>query len=305
MPRKGARKPRPGDPTDAEGFAHRRAQFEEWLRVAHYSPHTIKERGERLDGFIAWCLERGVTHPTQLTRSLLERYQRHLHYSRQRDGRPLSVGTQLLYLPAVRLFCRWLVRQQLLLANPAADLELPRTGHSLPKAILTVPEVEQILTQCDVTTPLGLRDRAILETFYSTGMRRMELIHLACRDLDLTRGTVLIRQGKGNKDRVVPIGARAIAWLEKYLGEGRPPLTAVPDDGTLFLLQEGRPLTPAQLTARVRGYVRRAGIPKTGACHLFRHTCATLMLENGADVRYIQALLGHADLASTQVYTHV
>jgi len=305
MPKKGDRKPRPWDLTDPEGLAPRAHQFEAWLAARHASPHTLRERRQSLELFLTWCADRSVTRPVQLTRSLLERYQRHLHDSRTRIGQPLSIGTQLQRLTAVRVFCRWLVRHSLLLANPAADLELPRAGHALPKAILTAPEVEQVLNQCDVTTPLGLRDRAILETLYSTGMRRLELIHLTRPDLDLTRGTVLIRQGKGNKDRVVPIGARALAWLEKYLTDVRPLLASPPDDGTLFLLHDGRPCTPAQLTSRVRTYVQKAGVGKIGACHLFRHTCATLMLENGADVRYIQALLGHADLASTQRYTHV
>jgi integrase/recombinase XerD len=124
-------------------------------------------------------------------------------------------------LAPVRVWFKWLVKQNYLLANPASEIELPRLGYRLP-TVLTVAEAEQVLAQPDIHDPLGLRDGAILETFYSTGMRRLELIHLKLFDLDLERGIVTIRQGKGKKDRVIPIGDRAVAWIQKYLREARP-----------------------------------------------------------------------------------
>jgi integrase/recombinase XerD len=157
----------------------------------------------------------------------------------------------------------------------------------------------------DIEDTIGLRDRAILETFYSTGMRRMELANLAVYNLDMERGTLVVRKGKWRKDRVIPIGERALAWIEKYLAESRPRLVVEPDPGTVFLTGMGQPLTPNRLTQMVGDYVRKAGIPKKGSCHLFRHTMATLMLEGGADVRYIQEMLGHAKLDTTQTYTQV
>ena len=152
---------------------------------------------------------------------------------------------------------------------------------------------------------MGLRDRAILEIFYSTGMRRSELMGLGLFDLDRERGTVMIRQGKGKKDRMIPIGERAITWIDRYQTRVRPELVIERGNTTLFLTQAGEAFTPDRLTQLVRGYVKAADIGKTGSCHLLRHTMATLMLENGADIRYIQAMLGHAELSTTQIYTQV
>jgi integrase/recombinase XerD len=136
-------------------------------------------------------------------------------------------------------------------------------------------------------------------------MRRLELANLKLYDLDTERGTLMIRQGKGKKDRVIPIGDRAAAWVEKYVQNGRTHLVVEPDDGTVFLSNAGEPFSLDHLSDLVRVHVDAAQIGKRGACHLFRHTIATLMLENGADIRYIQAMLGHADLKTTQIYTQV
>jgi integrase/recombinase XerD len=186
-------------------------------------------------------------------------------------------------------------RQNVLLYNPASELELPKLEHRLPRHVLTLSEAEAIMNLPDVRDVLGVRDRAILETFYSTGMRRSELVHLCVFDLDTERGTILIRQGKGKKDRMVPVGERAAAWIDKYLYEARPQLVAGLDEGALFLTNTGEPFTPNRLTQLVRNYVQAAELGKSGSCHLFRHTAATLMLEGGADIRYIQAMLGHAE----------
>jgi len=150
-----------------------------------------------------------------------------------------------------------------------------------------------------------LRDRVIMEMFYTTAIRRLELIELQVFDIDYGRNTVFIRQGKGRKDRIVPLGERARAWLDKYRDEARPQLSTARDEGYLFLSVHGGPLTPKRLSGRIKNYVKKAGIDKVGSCHMFRHTAATLMLENGADIRFIQALLGHASLETTQVYTQV
>ena len=140
---------------------------------------------------------------------------------------------------------------------------------------------------------------------YSPGIRRSELAHLQLYDLDTERGTLMVRLGKGKKDRMVPIGERAIAWVEKYIDDVRPELVGMIDDNTLFLTHLGEAFTPNRLTQLVRETIQKADIGKSGSCHLFRHACATLMLENGADVRFIQAMLGHAKLETTEIYTHV
>ena len=198
-----------------------------------------------------------------------------------------------------------MTRQNHILHNPASELELPRLGRALPKNLFSAAEVEQIMQLCDLGDPIGLRDRAILEVLYSSGLRRLELIQIKLYDLSLDRGLILVRQGKGKKDRYVPISERAIAWLEKYVREGRPQLAIEPDDMTVFLTAQGEPFSRDHLSYAVKERVDAAKLGKTGSCHLFRHTMATLMHEGGADIRYIQQMLGHEDIKTTQIYTQV
>jgi integrase/recombinase XerD len=307
MPRKGQRTPKtwPGDAGDARGFAALAAAYLEALRVLNYSERTVESRQHHLREFIRWALERSLSRPAEVTKPILERYQRHLYHYRKKDGQPLSFRSQHGCLVPVRAFFKWLCRHNHLLANPAADLDLPRAEKRLPRHVLTASEAERVLGTPDVGEPLGLRDRAILETLYSTGMRRMELAHLKLYDLDQERGTVFVRQGKGKKDRMIPMGVRAFGWVRRYLDEARPSLSLTPDEGIVFLTNVGLVFEVNRLTQLVRGYVDAAELGKTGACHLFRHTCATLMLENGADIRFIQQLLGHEKLETTQIYAQV
>jgi integrase/recombinase XerD len=290
---------------DPEGLAALVPRYLHSLGVVGRSPTTVASRAHQLGCFVAWCEERSITRPQEVTRAILERYQSHLYHQRKSNDAPLGVVTQYGRLVAVRLFFRWLAKQNLILINPASELELPQLGERLPKSVLSAAEAELVLALPDLDKRYGVRARAILETLYSTGMRRTELAHLKLHDVDFERGTVTIRQGKGNKDRLVPIGERALAWLKLYLTELRPYLVRGPDHGTLFLLRNGDPATPGALSRIVRDLVQKAKIEKTGACHLFRHTAATLMLENGADIRFIQSMLGHERLQSTQLYTRV
>ena len=282
----------------------------EALLVQNYSQYTVKNRRVHLGFFLEWCANRSLTEPADVTRPVLEQYQRYLFHYRQKNGNPLTFRSQHARLVPIRVWFRWMARQRFILHNPASELELPRLGHRLPKHVLTIHEVEQVLAQPDIRDPLGLRDRALMETLYSTGMRRLELANLKLYDLDTERGTVTIRRGKGNKDRVIPIGDRAAAWVEKYVREAREHLVVEPDDGTVFLSNAGEPFSLDHLSDLVRVHVDAAlsvdGKPgKRGACHLFRHTMATLMLDGGADIRYIQEMLGHADLKTTQIYAQV
>jgi integrase/recombinase XerD len=307
MPKKGARKPKPavGDPNDAEGLYAWMKRYLEALRVKNYSERTVENRESYLSFFIAWCEARSIARPQEVTKPILERYQRHLFHMRKDNGKPLSFRSQHSRLVPVRAYFKWLARQNVLLWNPASELELPRLERRLPKHVLTASEAELVLAQPDVREAMGVRDRAILEVLYSTGIRRMEVVHLSVYDLDAERGTLMVRQGKGKKDRMVPIGEQAIAWLERYLNDVRPGLVVPPDDGVLFLTATGEELSPNRLTQLVREYVNAADTGKKGACHLFRHTMATLMLEGGADIRYIQEMLGHVELSTTQIYTQV
>jgi len=276
----------------------------EWMRVISYSPETVRTNRHGLRRFLVWCDERGLTQPSDITKQVLERYQRHLFYYRKADGKPMSLGAQLGCLLPVKLWCKWLARENHILYNPASELELPRQGKRLPRVILSVPEVEAMLAQADVQMPAGVRDRALLELLYSAGLRRTETANLALYDIDFTRRLAVVREGKGRRDRVVPIGERALQWLDKYVMEARPLLLAH-EHPMLFVNDYGEPAHPDFIADRVRKYKDYAGIRKPGAAHLLRHACATHMLEGGADIRFLQAMLGHASLETTEVYTHV
>ncbi len=289
----------------AVAWAKHLPAFLENLATLNYSGATIRDRALGLGAFFEWLAERGVTDAGEVTRPMIERYQRWLHHYRQKSGKPLAIGSQIGRLLPIKAFFRWAVRQNLVLSNPASDLEMPRAERRLPKIILTAAETEKILGVPDLKTPVGLRDRAMMEVLYSTGMRRMELAGLSLYDLHEERGVLLIRLGKGKKDRMCPMGERAFAWVRKYIDEARPQLIDGRDDGTLFLSEHGGRMETRRLSALVRERINAADLGKRGSCHLFRHTCATLMLENGADVRFIQQLLGHADLSTTHIYTQV
>ena len=272
--------------------------------MRQYAEATLRNRELYLSYFARWCRARSLTSASAITRPILERYQKYLFYYRQPSGKPLSFRSQHGRLVALRAFFRWLTKQGVLDANPAADLELPRLGRRLPP-VLSRAQVDAVMMQPDTTDVFGLRDRAMLEVLYSTGARRKELLGLSVYDVDFERGTVLIRFGKGNKERMVPIGNRALGWLQRYLEEVRPKLLTAGSEEALFLSLHGEPLQPHSLTELVRGYIQKSGCAKKGSCHLLRHSMATHMLEAGAESRYIQEMLGHVDPKTTQLYTHV
>lgn len=280
--------------------------FLEWSDVHGYSTATTDGRRRELALFVRWSHERGVADWRVIDRKLLEGYQRALfHQTAKGKDRPLSTRSQVQRLAALQAMFRFLVKQEHITANPAADLEMPRTVKGLPKHALTVDEAERLMLVPDVTHPMGVRLRAILEVFYSTGIRRFELVRLAVADVDFGHGTVHVRRGKGGKDRFVPIGARALAWVNKYRMEVRPLFVVDVAEQTLFVTNSGEPFSPARLTEMVTHAVDTAELGKKGSCHLLRHTMATLMLEGGADIRYVQAMLGHSQMSTTEIYTHV
>jgi integrase/recombinase XerD len=274
--------PIPGDKADPRGFPTLVEEFLTDLGARGYSPATIRHRRQMLAQLAAWLLDRGVGRPVEVTRPMLVRYQRHLFHYRKPDGQPLSFRSQSQRLLPVRAFFKWAVRNNLVLSNPASELELPKVERRLPKPALSIAEAEQVMAVPDVATVIGLRDRAMLEVLYSTGIRRAELARLAVFDLDADRATLLVRQGKGRKDRLVPIGSRALGWVERYLDQARPHLVVTGRyDGVLFLTVEGTSFSVDRLTQLVRGHVHSSGVAKTGACHLFRHTMATQFRRRG------------------------
>ena len=286
------------------GFYPYLLRYNEAMTLRGYSKSTLHRRESDIRRFIGWCDERGLDKPQDITKPMLERYRKHLYYYRQANGEPLTASSQNHYLTSVKQFFKWLTQENHLLYNPASELFVPRLRPMLP-VVLSVEEIEHLLSQPDVATPLGVRDRAVLELFYSTGIRRTELCRLQLHDLSLPRRTVYVREGKGGKDRLLPVGERAEQWLEKYLLNVRPQLLTDMNEQTVFLNDYGEAFRDNKLGDKVKRYMKHAGIDAPGSCHLLRHAMATHMLENGAELRFIQAMLGHADYRATQIYTHV
>lgn len=294
-----------GDVLDPNSLYNHMRRFLAHMEEKHRSPETVSTREKHLRFFIHWCDERGITKPSEVDRKIIERYQRHLFTYRKADGEPLSAATQYLRLIPIGLWFAWMVKREVIPVNPAAEMELPKVPKRLPKAVFSAREAEMVLSIPDTTTVMGLRDRAILETFYSTAIRRAELIRLRIRDIDLERGMAFVFEGKGKKDRWVPIGERALAWINAYLDQARERLVRGVDDGSLFITNRGGALSVQRLTALVESYIKQADLGKTGSCHMFRHSTATLLLDGGMDIRYLQSMLGHAEITTTQIYTQV
>jgi len=294
-----------GDLKDKKGMTYLVVMWLDWMMTQGFSEATLESRREYINIFLNWCYERNITKPTQVTKEIMEKYKRHLYRYRKKDKKPLSVSTQRTRLLVVKAFFKYLGKSRHILYDPTADMTMPRDEQRLPRNIMNTSEVEQVLNSIDVESMFGIRDRAMLETLYSCGIRRKELINLKVNDVDMSNGTVMIRLGKGKKDRVVPIGERALAWIDKYLLEVRPFFEKHEEDETMFLSKHGHPISKCTMSGLVRRYIKKAEIGKSGSCHCFRHTCATAMLENGADIRYVQEMLGHAKLETTQVYTKV
>jgi integrase/recombinase XerD len=275
-----------------------------FMEVKGFADVTIRKTDQYLRWFITWCHERSLKEALQVTKEVILHYQSYLS-QKTKDDRPLSPAYCHNQMGALVRFFDYLLQKQVIAYNPLSTLELPKRKRQLPYNILNAQEAACILSQPNVKEPIGLRDRAILETLYSTGMRRQELVSLRLSDLHCAKATVHIKNGKGNKERIIPIGQGALAWVEKYLSEVRPLLLSEESQDFLFLGRCGRPIHPDLLGHVVNDYIKKSGIKKRGSCHIFRHSMATTMLENGADIRFIQQMLGHESMSSTQIYTKV
>lgn len=286
---------------------HHMIGFLQYRMVNHYSETTVAHNQECLIRFIRWCDDRHLETPQDITSEIIERYKAHLFHHRKKNGKPLTHQVQRGLVGQVRCFFRYLAKQHIILFNPAADIDMPRISSTLPKDILTPEEMALLLGQPDTHTHFGIRDRAILETLYATGIRRLECVNLQVTDIDHSRETLFIRQGKGNKDRLVPLSKQSLTWLNRYLDQIRPVLIMNKNSNimNLFLGHSGKALSKGRLSDLVSNYINSTNIGKTGSTHLIRHSMATHMLDNGADTRFIQSILGHADLGTTQIYTKV
>jgi integrase/recombinase XerD len=263
---------------------------------------TIEREEYALGRFGQFLAQRGVLDVHAVSPEDLSTYSAELEAHRKEDGTALSAATRFAYLISVRGLFRFLAKRGYLFKNPAAKLILPRVSGSSRRPF-SETEVEQMLASVHTDSAIGIRDRAVLEVLYSAGLRRRELAGLLLSDVQ--DETLFVRLGKNQRQRMVPCGVRAMDWIQKYTADARPDLIQDKAHDVLFVNRKGLPISPESVSEIVREYKASAGLEKAGAAHLMRHTSATLMLENGADIRHVQEFLGHENIESTKIYTHV
>ncbi len=273
-------------------------------RFLHYlivekglSKNTIEAYSHGLNRFLNYLRGKGTEEVREISKFDIREFLLFL----KRKG--LSSKTLARNLVSIRVFLRFLTEESILSANPAEEIESPKTAKTLPE-ILSLEEVETLLEQPDPQIPQGMRDRAMLEMLYATGMRVSELTRLQVNHVHLDAGYVLV-YGKGSKERIVPIGNEAIKWARRYMGETRERLLKKRESPFLFVNRSGKPMSRQYFWKSIKAYGRRAGIRKRITPHLLRHSFASHLLERGADLRSVQLMLGHADISTTQIYTHV
>lgn len=260
------------------------------------SKNTLASYGSDLKLFLNYLVSQNNLDITKVDREIVIAYLDET-FKHQKKRSSLS-----RMLTSLRRFFRYLKQEELIKEDPMRLIDLPKKEEHLPE-VLSTSEVELLLATPDVTKPLGLRDRAILEVMYATGLRVSEVITLKMNDLHLDLG-IIQTLGKGQKERIVPIGDVAVKWLKEYLRNSRPKLVKQPL-AYVFVNFHGRQLTRQGIWKNLRKYVSLAGIKKNVTPHTLRHSFATHILENGADLRIVQELLGHADISTTQLYTHL
>ena len=266
-----------------------------WMEEA-LSANTLDAYRRDLEGVSRWLDTRG-SRLAGVTRADLRKYLAHL----ENKGTPPRTVARLL--STLRRFYRYLLREGRIKEDPTALIDSPKLGRSLPKS-LTEEQVVKLLQAPDVNKPLGLRDRAMLETLYATGLRVSELVGLSLSQLSLSQGVVRV-VGKGDKERLVPLGEEALSWLNRYLSETRTELIRGRATDALFVTARGGPMTRQAFWHNIKRYARSADIQASLSPHTLRHAFATHLLNHGADLRVVQMLLGHSDLSTTQIYTHV
>lgn len=267
---------------------------------------TLRGKHSGLKKFFMWCLTQNVRYIDQITLDLMDSYMEYLNSYRQSlKDTPLCVAQKRNLLTFVKTFVEKMHAKGLIGTNALQHIELPSKGRALPKALFTQQEIEQILSFALQFGIRGYRDRVIMEVFYATGIRRTELQALDIDDVNLTDGLLRVNHGKGGKERIVPISARACEWIALYLTKVRGRFANIASGSTLFLANNSKAYKPGKLSEMVGRYVKLSGMKRGGACHLFRHATATIMLDNGAELRHVQEMLGHADISTTQIYTHV
>lgn len=279
-----------------------------WMIATRYAEASVKGAHADLSWLYRFLAMRGVERVADVTPEVLDAYSLWL---RERphayhDGKLIGTHTIYYRLSSAKTFFRWLAQNMIVLADPAEDLELPRTHRSLPQTILTQEEARRLLDAPDLRSPVGYRDKALLEVVYATGIRSGELVKLKVADFDAKARTLFVHKGKGGKDRIIPLPATAAGYLTEYVAKVRPRFgarMAGGDDGTLFLNYTGGKLDKSRLAELFKRHVKPARIDKHVTCMVLRHSIATHLLENGMGIRYIQEFLGHEDLRTTTIYS--
>lgn len=283
-------------------------------------PAALAASHRLIDGFLdALWLERGARPNTRAgygsdlrqfaaclaesNKALTDAHEADIQQWIARGARQTVARTQARRVSALRQFYQWRLREDGSAMDPTVSLKAPRLGRRLPRS-LSEDEIERLLDAPDTNTPLGLRDRAMFELMYASGLRVTELVELSLPRLDLQRGLVQVL-GKGGKERLVPIGEIAEQWLRDYLAQARPELSRGQESDWLFVTSRGGPMTRHNFWQLIQRYAAKAGIRQHLSPHTLRHAFATHLLDHGADLRVVQTLLGHADLSTTQIYTHV
>jgi len=280
-----------------------RMRFQEYMELRGWTSRTVESYASELRPFFEFLESQAIESLGCVTRETVQEYRTHLFYVQYRDRR-ISTSTQCSRLTRIKSFLRFLAREHFLLTDPAAQVELPCVPRRIPRTLLSERETLILLEAPDTTTPLGIRDRSILELLYCTAIRNTELRRLSLDDIDTEQRVLRIVCGKGNKSRVVPLGEEAIVWLEEYLVHGRPRLVRRTST-TVFLTWRGKPFSRGSLSRVVRQAARAARLKKAVTPHVLRHCCATHMLRRGANICHLQELLGHESAATTQRYTKV
>jgi len=275
------------------------------LKVRNFADRTIKEQQRKLGKFFIFLQNLGVERVEQINRGILLDYQTDLFHTINSHGRPNSVCSQNSMLSAVKGFTRFLKQRDYIISDPACDIPYGKTPKTLPRGILTRSEARRIINAPDTSCSIGYRDKTIMEVLYTTGIRKDELNNLTLNDVDYNDGFLRIICGKGRKDRMVPLGRISCRYLENYIKSVRPDLIKDPYNNHLFLTFRGNRFSKNVVWELVKKYAKKAKIKKNVSPHTFRHTCATAMLRNKADIRAVQELLGHESLNSTQIYTRV
>ncbi len=275
------------------------------LKVRNLDEGTINGTCWKLSKFTAYLEKSNITHIDGISKEIIRSYQIELFQCINIKGKQNTVAYQNSMLSAVKQFMRFLNERDYIVGDPAKDIQYAKQPKQLPKGILKPAEARKIMHTPDTTTVIGYRDRTILEVLYSSGIRKEEVNSLTLNDVDYMDGFLRINNGKGKKDRIVPVGRIACRYLENYIKSVRPELIKDPYKNHLFLSLRGGKLSKNMVWELVKKYAKKAKIRKNVHPHTFRHTCATTMLKNKADLNTIRKILGHESLNTTQIYTHL